>query len=1011
MQIGSFGINWGVVRTIVIGAMVSSLCLWAELLPVRTYTTAEGLPANQVSRIVIDSRGFVWFLTPEGLARFDGYRITRFGAPEGLPGRSAQALLETRSGEYFVGTERGLSQFRVGLGKKQFATYAVGNSPRESNVTALLESSDGRIWCATWGALFEVLPGPKFRKQALPEPQPGLTGIDITDMAEDGCGKVWLATVSGVYAMARDGAVRRIGKADGLPDEYVNTVLADKDRRLWAGTRRGLARLRDGCEAGGPGVERVYADVVDNVMAIAPGADGAVWTGTDDGLFRVSATGSAQLQHLTRAEGLSDRTIFSLATDRAGNIWAGSEGAGAMAIEPSGFTTFHEQDGLASDRVWSVLGDRAGNVLAVAHTADRSAFSLSLFDGAKFHPMEAPKVFRNYRNSHTWGSNRILLQSRAGEWWAATTGGLCRYAAVKAESLANRAPEECFEPDATIFQIFEDSKGGIWASAQTPGGDRLIRWDPATSMATRVSELPTRDGLVKSFAEDRHGNIWLGLWGTGGLYRYNGQRFDLMVPRDFSEPATIFSLLADSKGRLWIGADYGLGLVENPGAEKFQMRRFDAADGLSNNSVRAVLEDRAGYIYAATGAGVDRLNPPTGSIKHYSAADGVARGEIESAFRDRDGNLWFASAQGLSRLIPAASHPAVKPSVLITGLQAGGAPLAVSQRGEKSISGIELQPSRNQLQVEFVAFGAEPEANLRYAYKLEGGHADWSSPQGQHVVNFAALAAGEYHFLVKAVNSDGLESAAPAEVDFTVLPPLWRRWWFESLALAAMIGTVYLLHRYRVSQLVRLERMRTAIATDLHDDIGASLSQIAILSEVARAGVSSQDRLPHESLERVGALAREMVDSLSDIVWSIRAEPEGLDSLVRRMREFALDVLVSQGIDFDFRTPPAGGRVQLSLHARRQIFLMFKECIHNVSRHSGCTAVKANLDIADGEIALTVEDNGRGMNGAAKRTGTGGNGIPGMRRRAESLGGGIEFGSLTGTGCRVSIRLPLRRVA
>jgi signal transduction histidine kinase len=603
-----------------------------------------------------------------------------------------------------------------------------------------------------------------------------------------------------------------------------------------------------------------------------------------------------------------------------------------------------------------------------------------------------------------------LLQSRAGEWWAATAGGLCHYAAVKAAELANRAPEECFEPDATVFQIFEDSKGGIWASAQSPGGNRLMRWDPGKRS---IAEFPTalpRDGLVKSFAEDRQGNIWLGLWGIGGLYRYDGQRFALMLASDYSAPATIFSLLTDSRGRLWIGADYGLGLVENPAAEKFQMRRFDQASGLSSNSVRALLEDREGYIYAATGAGVDRFNPRTGNIKHYSAADGVARGEMESAYRDIDGNLWFASAQGLSRLTPAAPRPPVKPSVLITGLEAGGAPVAVSQRGEKSISGIELQPSGNQLQVEFVAFGGEPEANLRYAYKLEGGRVDWSAPQGQHVVNFAALAAGEYHFLVKAVDSDGLESAMPAEVNFIVLPPLWRRWWVEILAATAAISAVYLLYRYRVSQIVHLERMRTAIAIDLHDDIGASLSQIAILSEVARAGVSAENRMPYESLERVGTLAREMVDSLSDIVWSIRAEPEGLDSLARRMREFALDVLATQGIDFAFRTPAAGVHLNLSLHARRQIFLMFKECIHNVSRHAGGTAVKAELKVEDREIALTVEDNGRGLSAEGKRTGIGGNGIPGMRRRAEGLGGVVEIASLPAGGCQVSIRLPLRRV-
>jgi ligand-binding sensor domain-containing protein len=437
--------------------------VWAELLPIRSYSTADGLAANRIDRMVVDSRGFVWLCTPEGLSRFDGYRVVTFGAAEGLPGRAVQALLETRSGAYFVGTEGGL-EFRAAAGKQQFFTYRVGDSPRENNVTALLQSSDGRIWCGTWGALFEMLPGPRFRRQALPKPPPGVTGIDITDMAEDRCGKLWLGTVSGLYAIARDGAVQRITKDDGLPSDYVNSLLLGRDGRLWAALRGGLALMRDGCTAGGSGVQRVYP-VGRNVASLAEGPDSALWSGTINGLVRLLPDGSGSSHRLTRSQGLTDRTIFSLAFDKGGNLWAGTEGAGAMMVEPAGFTTFHEQDGFTSDRIWSVLGDRAGNVLAVANTEDQTTWSLSVFDGARFHSQKAPRVFATYRNRRAWGSHRILLQGRTGEWWGASAGGLCRYAAVKVEGLADRAPDECYFRDEKIFQIFEDSKGGIWASA------------------------------------------------------------------------------------------------------------------------------------------------------------------------------------------------------------------------------------------------------------------------------------------------------------------------------------------------------------------------------------------------------------------------------------------------------------------------------------------------------------------------------------------------------------------
>ena len=159
-------------------------------------------------------------------------------------------------------------------------------------------------------------------------------------------------------------------------------------------------------------------------------------------------------------------------------------------------------------------------------------------------------------------------------------------------------------------------------------------------------------------------------------------------------------------------------------------------------------------------------------------------------------------------------------------------------------------------------------------------------------------------------------------------------------------------------------------------------------------------------------LAREMVDSLSDIVWSIHPVPDGLDSLVNRMRGFALDLLAGQGIAFEFRSALAGqSGLRVSLQARRSLFLIFKECIHNISRHSGCTAAQAELKAADREIVLTIEDNGKGRHPKQAPAGRGGTGIPGITRRAAMLGGAVDVDCAAGRGCRVTIRIPLRRSA
>jgi signal transduction histidine kinase/sugar lactone lactonase YvrE len=565
-----------------------------------------------------------------------------------------------------------------------------------------------------------------------------------------------------------------------------------------------------------------------------------------------------------------------------------------------------------------------------------------------------------------------------------------------------------------VFRIFEDSKGGIWASAQSPRGDELMRWDPRTD---RVRQFPASripggffGELVSAFAEDRRGNIWMGLY-IGGLYRYDGRGFRHFQPKDGVPGGRISALLARGD-ELWVGSDGGgLGHWTNTADERPRLETYDTAHGMSGDTVECILEDRQGRIYAGTTQGVDRLDPKTGSIRHFSS--GLPHAEFTSAVRDRSGSLWFATKQGLSRLIPAEDRPPVQPRVFITDLRIGGVPYPLSQLGETRLSRLELKPSQNRLQVEFVGLDYEPGDVLRYSYRLDGADSAWSPPRAQLAVNYAALTAGKYRFRVKAVTPEGVESASPAGIEFTVLPAMWRRWWFESLAAALAAALVFAAHRYRLMQVMNLERMRTAIATDLHDDIGSSLSHIAVLSEVARAGVKSENRRTQESLQRVAALAREMVDSLGDIVWSIRAVPDSLDSLVSRMREFGLDLLAGQGIDFELRSPPTGQSVPLlSLQARRHLFLVFKECVHNASRHSGCTAVKAEIKVVEREILLTVADNGRGLKPEGEPMGSrGGNGIPGMRQRAEILGGSLQLLSKPGEGCTLSMRLPLKRSA
>jgi signal transduction histidine kinase len=255
---------------------------------------------------------------------------------------------------------------------------------------------------------------------------------------------------------------------------------------------------------------------------------------------------------------------------------------------------------------------------------------------------------------------------------------------------------------------------------------------------------------------------------------------------------------------------------------------------------------------------------------------------------------------------------------------------------------------------------------------------------------------------VRAVDSDGRASPEPATVAFAIAAPVWQRWWFLALAALAVAGAAYALYRYRVARLLEVERVRTRIATDLHDDIGANLTRISVLSEVASYRSGGGD----ESLASIARISRESVASMGDIVWAINPKRDSFRDLVRRMRELANEALASAGVRLTFSAPDSIDDVRLGHDTRREVFLVYKEAVTNAARHSGCEHAAVRIDLDGRKLALEVSDDGRGFDPSARR---GGNGLQNMRRRAAAIGGRLEVRSAPGEGTSVRLEVPLGR--
>ncbi len=987
----------------------------AEQLVLKSYTTADGLPDDSVDCAVEDARGFVWFCTNGGLSRFDGYGFTNYGVDEGLPSPTVNDLLPTPDGRYWIATGAGLVRFDPhGTSPStapMFTTFVSGLEGRARFVTSILQDRAGVVWVGTYDGLYRVSVA-EGRAVGLASVDLGLPNRDnrreITCLMEDRHGALWIGTMHGLHRLSPDGRVEPIVPASQADLWTVHALLEDRDGSVWVGTRfSGLFRLTLDPKSNRPTAKHVDlspGDLPTNwINKIVQSADGEIWVGTNRGLLRLQPSpgpDAYRIRAYSTAEGTDE--VWAIAEDRQHNLWLGRSHAGVAKLWERGLTRFGAADGLSWANSLNVT--RTGDFIAVGGL-DLGSWRLCRFDGTKFVASQLPTP----GVSPGWAWGQMVLKDRAGDWWIGTENGLFRFSHLKTiDDVVRSSPSAIYTmrdglAGNQVLRLFEDSDGDVWIG--TVGGDGLSRWQRRTGTFrhyTAADGLPPFDQFyITSFAEDQMGHVWIGFSGLGGLVRHENGRFVRFTMADGAPAGRIANLLLDSKGRLWAGTDRaGVSRIDAPEAQRPTFVSYTTAQGLSSNAAPAVVEDNWGRIYVGTGRGIDRIDPASGQIRHYTSADGVPTGSI-AAVRDGQGALWFAAPKGLLRFVPQIDPRQRPPPILITALDVGGRPQPISAVGESDVRLSE--PSGNpRLQIDFVALGFSHGDGLQYQYTLEGADRAWSPPSTQRTVNFASLAPGSYRFLVRAINSDAMVSDPPASVSFTVLPPIWWRWWFITLVALTLVAAIAALHRARVRRLLQVVQMRTDIATDLHDDIGANLTRIAILSEVARRQqpLREEEHPSNRSLASIARIARESVSGMSDIVWAISPDRDNLGDLVRKMREHVEEVFAVRNLGVEFNTPTTGLPLKLDSTARRDVYLIFKEAVNNAARHSGCSKIVVDFRADRTHLSLTVTDDGSGFEGSTDRDG---HGLVSMRERAKRLGTTLEVDSRIGHG--TSVRL------
>ncbi len=1027
----------GVVVFCLAMSAVFPLRVLAERLAVKTYTMADGLPRNFVNCITRDSHGFLWFCTDDGLSRFDGYTFTNYGTEQGLPEARVSEFLESRSGEYWVATADGLCRFNPqsspGSGRApvpgsepsrrpMFEVFRPGPGDMERRISAIAEARDGSIWCGTLGGLHRFTPGVAGHFEYT-EVVPGRPPVEALRVDHEDA--LWVVLDGAVLRRWPDGRIERYTEREGLPGGEthhlrVSDLLEDASGRLWMATWSGLCRLVADPMPGRPVVERVYTTrdglPDDHIESLFQSADGVLWV-TARGRLAEFVPGGEESPRPFQSHFNAGGAVGE---DATGNLWINTS-----RWARNGFANYTVEDGLAGASIFSIFEDRLGRLGVVTGDKWDRGGVINRLEGQRFVSMK-PKVPEGILR-YTWGLGRIHFQDHTGAWWIATDQGLCRYPMLRRmEDLARTLPEPIYTkrdglPGDGIYQLYEDSRGDVWISVVGP--NVVTRWSRADGTFHNYAKTSEGKelGTPYSFGEDRAGNLWMGFF-WHNLARYRNGRFQVFTSADGLPPGVVRSIYSDRAGRLWLASSRGgLLRVDDPAADRIRFAAYTTTQGLSSNETWCITEDAWGRIYVGTGRGVDRLDPQTGHIQHYSAAAGLGfQDPPRVAFRDRRGVLWFGG-NGLARLAPGPGQPQPPPPIRITFIRLRGNPYSLSELGETALRGPTLKPDQNQVEFGYSSLNFAAGEVIRYQYKLERSDRDWSPLTDLRTVNYNSLSPGSYRFLVRAVNSEGAPSRDPAWVTFVILRPIWQRWWVLTLTVLAGGALVYAMFRYRLNQLLELERVRTRIAADLHDDIGSSLTQISIMSEVARQQAAAACESPScpihpslrvsEPLAKVAELSRGLVDSMSDVVWAVNPRRDHLSDLSHRMRRFASDVLSARSIEFGFSAPGRLGDAPLGADVRREVFLVFKESVNNIARHSKCQRVEITLEIEGSRLLMTVSDDGRGfeLTRADNSGQAGGHGLNSMGRRAHNVGGNLRVTSKPGGGTCILMEVPLDR--
>lgn len=908
-----------------------SFCLAQQRMPIfQRVTNDQGLSQNFVTSIVQDRQGFLWFGTRDGLNRYDGYDFTVYRTvqnnAESLNDNSISSLAVDREGIVWVGTAAaGLSAYDPGTNAFLRFRRKEGDPGTISSdrILAVFCDSAGRLWVGTPAGLDLLDPGAtSFAHYAhAPNDERSLPEGMTRTMREDANGNLLVGSTRGLSVFASGKFTRiHLKTGTGTLSEYgVFALLVDRGGKLWVATSTGTlvvdwVQAAKQIAGAGPVLEIPAMAIPDTngrmVYAIEEEGDSRLWFATSAGLYIYDAAAllsrpAAAAPVISPLRGMP----LCMLRDRSGNFWIGTNGAGV------------EKQNRALERFAHILPNSKNPSVRAVHKDPDGRIWIGSYTGLdRYDP--STRTYRSYpfvqdpRGKAASVVVRSIYQDplKPSVLWIGTQGiGLYYYDRMRDEVLPYPLKDEDSGRrwSGAVWSLLRDRDGTLWLGtinglrkvnertrALVPislTGGQADAMEPST---TFLAELPGRPG-------------WLWLASENGLYLVEKSSGRHVLYTNNPQDATTLShrsvtcITEDRKGAVWIGTVAGLNqaVFADGSAIPTGFRRFTSADGLPNDCIYGVLEDESGRIWMSTNKGISRLDPSVMVFRNYDISDGLQSNEFNSGAFSRagDGEMFFGGINGFNAFHPASlTESSFKPPIVLTDLQVSNQQVTGKSRAPYLDREIAVAGTvRVSYEDRVVSFGfasldyTAPQKN-KYACMMQGFDKGWLELGTQRRATYMNLSPGNYRFLVRASNSDGVWSPVPASIQIIVTPPYWQTWWFRIGVLAAFVLLAYAAHRSRTNAILQRnlamtreidQRKRTEMALQAAEEKYRSIferSVVGIFQTTPEGHILSVNprlasMLGYDSPE-------ELMRSVTDVGRQLYADPQTRDDWVRQLQ-------------------------------------------------------------------------------------------------------------------------------